>query len=43
VTAIARFALMEFATPEDANNAVEQFHNKEFRQVFDREYCPTTE
>ena len=25
------FAFMEFATPEEANKAVEQFHNKEFQ------------
>ena len=25
------FAFVEFATPEDANKAVEQFHNKEFQ------------
>jgi len=25
------FAFIEFATPEDANKAVEQFHNKEFQ------------
>ena len=25
------FAFVEFATPEEANKAVEQFHNKEFQ------------
>src|SRR5262245_50094158 len=25
------FAFIEFATPEDANKAVEQFHNKDFQ------------
>ena len=25
------FAFIEFATPEEANKAVEQFHNKEFQ------------
>jgi cold-inducible RNA-binding protein len=25
------FAFIEFATPEEANQAVEQFHNKEFQ------------
>ena len=25
------FAFVEFATPEEANNAVEQFHNQEFQ------------
>jgi cold-inducible RNA-binding protein len=25
------FAFIEFATPEDANKAVEEFHNKEFQ------------
>jgi RNA recognition motif-containing protein len=32
VTAKSRgFAFVEFSTPEEANKAVEQFHNKEFQ------------
>ncbi len=32
VTGTSRgFAFIEFATPEEANKAVEQFHNKEFQ------------